>query len=116
MENKVYYTKIDWWLFCLPFLFIICNLLFMPLLMRWRDALAMAASVFFIMLIVCAFVMYFGKNTKYILESDGLRIYTPIFYNFFIPYAEIHSVEKSRNSLSAPAFSQPNKNKIWRST
>ncbi len=107
-ENKVYYSKIDWWFF-IAIIFIVgvlTNIFVHSSYLPDINANIISEIIGLLAAIPAfGFVIYLAKETKYTLEAKGLRIYSPIFYNYVVPYSEICSVKKSHDLTSAPAFS-----------
>lgn len=62
-------------------------------------------TVIFIMLAVTAFILHLFTSVRYIIKGDLLHIKCSILINEKIKIADIKSVTKTNNPLSAPALS-----------
>lgn len=99
---KEYISKVDWWIATLLIGSLLFFIVFGIYLMGKDPPLGMISIG--IGIFMSALIKLIGIPCKYILYDDRLLVQSGIL-KYIIDYADITDVAKSRNPLSAPAFS-----------
>jgi len=104
MTERVYKSKVDWWLavlICLPIVGGVAALI--AGLASGQDSALFAGT-----LMLAVFGLILGGLVlpmRYTIGAEGLRVRAGLLLRLHVPWDKLVSVEKSSNPLSSPALS-----------